>query len=133
MWASFKFHQIKSPSFGMIYRPYALVFLKSKDGADWVPVEMVVDTGADYTILPKKYLPILGYDAAIDCEPEITYGVGGPETVYLLRKIRVKLDKWEKDIPVGFLERDDVPALFGRHMFMELMKTTFAKHVVMFE
>lgn len=131
--ARFRFHEIRSPLFDVIYRPYALVYIGDKERKRWVPVEMVVDTGADYTILPKRYLPILGFDALKDCETQTTYGVGGPETVYLLRNARVRLGAWENEAPVGFLERDDVPALLGRHEFMELLKATFEHHVVTFE
>jgi len=131
--AKFQFRKLLSPTLGEIYRPYALVGVRTKDNKRWIPVETVVDTGADYTILPKRYLPSLGYDALKDCETQTTYGVGGPETVYLLRKIKVKLGDWEQDVPIGFLERSDVPALLGRHEFMELLKTTFDQRVVTFD
>lgn len=128
----FKFHQIRSKSFGLIHRPYALVHVQAKDGTHWVPVEMIVDTGADYTILPARYVTILGYNVHTDCEPELTYGVGGSQTVYLLRQMTVRLGEWERNIPIGFIEGGNAPALLGRHQFMELIDTRFKDRMVVF-
>lgn len=100
--AVFPFRFIGKTKLGVIYRPYAIVLAYSKARSKWQPVEMVVDTGADYTLLPKRYSVILGIDLTRDCEAETTLGVGGAETVYQYKNLPVKLGNWEKKIPAGF-------------------------------
>lgn len=131
---------IKSPftfigktNLGKIYRPYAIVLVFSKLRNNWLPIEMVVDTGADYTLFPKRYAEILGIDLNLDCQPETTLGVGGSETVYQHKNLPIKIGNWKKKIPAGFLERDDVPSLLGRLDCLELLKLTFTDLVSIFE
>ena len=94
---------------------------------------MIVDTGADYTLLPRFMADKLGIDLENDCKVFTTYGVGGGERVYFLPKIKVKLGEWERTIPVGFLERNEVPPLLGRHLFLETFESLFSSnHTVSF-
>ena len=125
---------IKSPfafigrtKLGKIYRPYIIVSFYSKLIDRWLPVEMVVDSGADYTLLPNRYASILGIDFESDCSKEKTQGVGGTEMVYQYPKLPLRVNKWEKKIPVGFLSRDDIPALLGRLGCLEVLRVTFEK------
>lgn len=130
--AVFPFTFIGKTKLGEIYRPYAIVLAYSKVRNKWQPVEMVVDTGADYTLLPKRYSVILGIDLTRDCAAETTLGVGGVETVYQYKNLPVKLGNWEKKIPVGFLERDDVPALLGRLDCLEELNLNFKDRKTIF-
>jgi|SRR3990167_10347245 len=130
----FSFRREKSSILGSIYRPVAQVFFWSKQSRDWSEVWMIVDTGADYTLLPRFMADDLGIDLEKECRIFNTYGVGGGERVYFLPKIKVKLDDWERIIPVGFLERNEIPPLLGRHLFMETFDTEFTKkHMVIFK
>lgn len=100
---------------GKIYRPYIQVSITSKNIDEWIPIEMIVDSGADYTLLPKRYAQLLCIDLSKDSFPKETSGVGGKEKVYLCRRVvRIKISNWEKTIPVGILARNDIPALLGR-------------------
>lgn len=94
---------------------------------------MVVDTGADYTLLPRYIADKLGISLERDCKTFITYGVGGGERVYLLPKVKVRLGDWERIISVGFLERNEIPPLMGRHLFLETFETLFSSdHILSF-
>ena len=128
----FSFRKIRSEVFRFIYRPYADVYLQKKDKSGWRLATMVVDTGADYTILPSTYAESLGIDLAKDCMPQTTHGIGGPETVFIYKGLIVKLANYQRKIPVGFLERADVPPLLGRHEFLETFRVVFEKHRVDF-
>lgn len=123
--ASFPFKFITKTKLGKIYRPYIIVSVYSKQRKAWQPLEMVIDTGADYTLFPKKYAEILGVDLLNECFAETTLGIGGAETVYQHKSLRIKIDNWEKQIPVGFLERNDIPALLGRLDCLEILHLTF--------
>lgn len=130
----FPFRKEKSPILGLIYRPIAQVFFRSKQSKDWSEIWMIVDSGADYTLLPRYMADELGVNLETDCQKFATYGIGGGEKVYFLPKIKVKLGNWERMIPIGFLERDEIPPLLGRHLFMETFDTEFTKeHVVVFK
>lgn len=100
---------------GKIYRPYVRVLITSKNIEEWIPIEMIVDSGADYTLLPSRYAQLLNISLVKDCFPQQTSGVGGKERVYLCKRVvSIKIGKWEETIPVGILARNDIPALLGR-------------------
>ena len=99
----------------------------------WTELWMIVDTGADYTLLPHFMADKLGINLEKECKIFNTYGVGGGERVYFLPKIKAKLGNWERMVPVGFLERNEIPSLLGRHLFLETFETTFSSnHTVQF-
>lgn len=126
------FKKIASEIFGEIYRPYADIIAYGKNGKA-KKITLVVDTGADYTIFPRREAALLGIDLNKDCTIHTTFGVGGARNVYLYRNLPVDLDGKQFKIPVGFLDTNEVPPLLGRHQFMELFKTCFSSHVVTFE
>lgn len=109
-----------------------MVDFKTKINDDWLSIEMIVDTGADYSLLPKRYAPLLGVDIETDCIAKTTLGVGGSETVYFCKNQMIRINDWKKNIPIGFLERDDIPPLLGRMGFMELLKIILYKHQTIF-
>jgi len=121
----FPYQKEKSDLLGIIYRPMASVSFQSRNNT-WVSVRMIVDSGADYTLLPRYVAKRLQIDLEKDCKQITTHGVGGESYVYFLPKIRVRLGIWERNIPLGFLDGDDVPPLLGRHLFMETFETLFS-------
>jgi len=123
----FKYRRIPSEIFGSIYRPYITVMLQKKDKSGWRKARMIVDTGADYSILPRSYAVYLGIDLTADCIAQSTHGVGGMETVYIYKGLVLKVGDFERKVPVGFLDRDDIPALFGRHECLETFRTVLDK------
>lgn len=107
---------------GKIFRPYIQVLISSNKIDEWIPVEMIVDTGADYTLLPKRYAEILQINLKKECRLEKTYGVGGKEIVYQCRSnTKLKIGNFERVIPVGFLDRDNIPPLLGRLQALEAL------------
>lgn len=132
--ATLKFAFDKSPSeiFGYVHRPIARVDFWSRKLNGWIRVIMIVDTGADYTLLPRFYAQDLGIDLRRECKTHWTGGIGGREKVYLFREMKVRLGKWERTIPLGFLDRDNIPPLLGREDFLETFKITLANHYTSF-
>lgn len=129
----FPFRSEKSPILGTIHRPIAQVLFWSKVYQRWSEVWMIVDTGADYSLLPRFMADELKINLETECKVFNTFGVGGGERVYFLPKIKVKLGSWERIIPVGFLERNEIPPLLGRHKFLETFETLFStNHIVSF-
>ncbi len=119
---------------GKIYRPYLVIEITSKKIKEWIPLEVLVDTGADYTLLPKKYAGLLGINIEKECRAENTYGIGGREKIYLCKnKVVVKIGSFTKTVPVGFLSRDDVQALLGRLQALEVLTLIMKQCITTFE
>lgn len=134
MTISFPFKEEKSLIFGKVRRPIAEVFFKHKTENIWQPVTMIIDTGADYTLLPRFLAPLLGINLFYDCQKIITQGVGGESQVYLVKnKIKVKIGEFTRKVPVGFLAHDYIPPLLGRQEFFETFRVIFEKFQVHFE
>ena len=130
--ARFPFKRVGHSDWGPLDRPYADVFFQAYDSDRLVPIKMVVDTGADYTLLPSRYADLLGISLKKHCDRSESQGIGGKEAIYLLRdRIKIYIARWKMEIPVAFLARDDVPALLGRLRCLEKVsllmkrKTTF--------
>lgn len=121
--------------FGHIWRPMAKVTLKSPKEEKLVTVWMVVDTGADYTLLPRHFSEKLRISLEKDCFKDVTFGVGGNQVVYFCKsKIEVEIDHLKRRIPLAFVDNNEVPALLGRLGFLETFDTEFLKsHVVVFK
>ena len=117
-----------SPLFGSVSRPVVLVALWSQKIQGWVRVVALVDTGADYTLLPHHYARHLGIRLDRDAQVFDTMGVGGRARVYVVRHWPMQLGHWRREIPLGFVTRDDLPPLFGRHACLETFKLTLDRH-----
>ena len=123
----------KTP-YGHIYRPVAKVTLKSPSVKKFVDIWMVVDTGADYTIIPRHFSDKLRVSLEKDCTKDTTLRVGGTQTIYFLKsKISAKIGNMEMKIPIAFFDNNEVPALLGRLGFLETFDAEFLRsHVVIF-
>lgn len=133
MAVNFLFKKEKSLLLGVIYRPIATVFFEDKKTAVFKPITMLVDTGADYTLLPRFLAFSLNINLNKDCRKLKTSGVGGQQTVFFCKeKITVRLGNWQRKIPLGFLANDFLPPLLGRHEFFETFKTVFDDRQVTF-
>lgn len=131
----FAFENVGGSLFGTVYRPIAKVFFKSLKNNIWISTWMVIDTGADFTILPRYLSEDLEVSLEKDCIKDTTTGVGGQQALYLCRKrIKAKLGAHERDIPLAFLDSNELPALLGRLGFLETFNTQFLKnHFVVFK
>ena len=123
----FSFERAQSKIFGDIWRPVAqVVFTSPRDPQRKQETWLLVDSGADYTLLPRYIGLDLEVNFETDCKPFHTSGIGGMEKVFLLPEIEAQLGDFKRKIPVGFLDRDEVPPLLGRHLFMETFETYFS-------
>ena len=132
---SFKFEDVGNSVFGHIYRPIAKVNLASPSSENKIDVWMIIDTGADYTILPRHISQILRISLEQDCISDTTFGIGGNQKIYFYKaKVTAKIGKLERKIPLAFFDSNEVPALLGRLGFLETFTTHFLKsHTVVFE
>lgn len=124
----FPFKYITLNRFGRILRPYAIVSVFKKDLGIYINRTLVVDTGADLTIFPRKDAFLFGIDLEKETVAEETFGIGGKEKIFLYNNLKVKLDSVLLSIPVGFLNRNDIPALLGRQHFLETLDARFVNY-----
>src|SRR3989344_2317711 len=120
--------------FGRIYRPIAKVTFSSLDLSKLVDVWMIVDTGADFSILPAHFAEKLRVNFEKDCVKDATSGVGGEQTIYLLKKpLEAKVGYFSRKVPVAFFDSNEIPPLLGRLGFLETFDAEFLKkHAVVF-
>ena len=132
---TFPFEDAGKNYFGRIFRPIAKVSFQSPKHRIWTDTWMVVDTGADFTILPQYLSEDLSISLERDCLKESTMGVGGERTIYLLKsKIKARLGSVDRMVPLAFFDTNEVPALLGRLGFLETFDTEYLKsHVVLFK
>ncbi len=125
----FPYEKEHSQIFGLIRRPIVKVGFWSKKFNRWLEFTMIIDTGADYTLFPHSKAEDLGVDLEKECLIFQTSGIGGTEKVYLFKKIEMKLGKWIETVPVGFLDRDDIPPLLGRFKCIDRFDFLFSNFV----
>lgn len=129
MFIKFPFEKAYSKIFGEIYRPIAqAIFTSPNNPKLQQEVWLLVDTGADYTLLPRYFGIDLNIDFETDCKIFYTSGIGGAEKVFLLPRIEVQIGGFKRTIPVGFLDRNEVPPLLGRHLCLETFEMYFASN-----
>ena len=121
--------------FGRIFRPVAKVTLQVAHNDKSIDIWMVVDTGADYTIIPRHLSEKLRISLKKDCVKDITVGVGGKETIYFYKsKITAKIGDMKRLIPIAFFDNNELPPLLGRLGFLETFNAEFLKsHVLIFK
>lgn len=127
---SFPYEVKSSPIFKIIKRPVAEVSFWSSQRKRWLKYTMIVDTGADYTVFPVSVSKDLKINLEKDCNQYFTRGIGGTEKVYIYKKkLLIKLGNYETKILAGFLERDDIPPLLGRHQCLDKFDVLFSHFV----
>ena len=131
---TFPFRFISNNYFGQVWRPYATLLVRKKDQPKiWIERVMIIDSGADFTIFPKKDAFIFGIDLTNETRIDKTHGIGGAEKIFLYKNLEIKVDSTLLKIPVGFLNRNDIPALMGRQNFLEIFRLIFENHKTLIE
>lgn len=129
----FPYEEKRSNIFKVVKRPIVLVDIWSKKLNKFLTYSFIVDTGADYTLLPKTIAKDLGIDILKDCYMYESKGIGGKEQVYFLKKkIVIKIGESKRQIPIGFLDRDDIPPLLGRQQCLDTFDLIFSKFTTTF-
>ncbi len=124
---SFSFEETKTSFLGTIRRPTVTIKVWSDVFNEWHNVSMLIDTGADYTLLPQ-YMGYLFATKRSGKNQHTTVGVGGDHKVHFLEKVKVKVGNFEREIPVGISSSNQIPPLMGRHLFFETFKVLFDKN-----
>jgi predicted aspartyl protease len=119
----FKFAKENSSSLGIVYRPIAKVGLKDATGEHF-ELSMLVDSGADITILSKRIGDIMGLDVE-QGEAKVFRGIAG-EIIAYVHKIPLTMNGREVDTRVAFA-LSEVPNLLGRLDIFKNFEISFRK------
>lgn len=128
---AFPYERRSSPVFGAIRRLVAQVELYSVVFQRWLAYTMVVDTGADYCVVPASIALDLGVRLR-QCDRQVASGIGGTQKIFLARRIRLRLGPWRLVVPVGFVTREDVPPLLGRYQCLDVVDLRLNQFVTTF-
>lgn len=123
----FKYSEYIYPDGSKIFRPTVSIVFKNK--SKFIQTEAVIDSGADFTILPIEIAGIL--DIKLDLRTKATfYGAGStPFTVYaspveiehILRQGGFRPIKWKTKV---FFAESQPGILLGQKGFLERFKVT---------
>jgi len=123
---TFPFEEGKSSIVGKIARPVAHIDFFSIRSNVPQPVTLILDSGADYTLLPRFLASPLEVDLLRDTRKIHTRGVGGDARVYFLKKkINIKVGSVISEIHIGFFNSNSVPPLLGRLDFFDQFRILF--------
>lgn len=131
----FGFKKFGESFFGTVYRPIAKASFKSPSKDIWIDTWLIVDTGADFTILPRFMAKDLEISLEKDCMKDSSVGIGGEQLIYLCKKkVTFKIGSLNREIPLAFFDSNEVPPILGRLGALETFETTFNKnHSIIFK
>ncbi len=104
------------------WQPKYRVVLKAKTSKS---LEMLVDSGADFSLIPKDLGHILGYELAVAETVSQAEGVGG-SVRYVLRNVEMQLDSYTFTAPAAWMQTEAYQdVLLGREVVFDLFDIEF--------
>ncbi len=89
------------------------------------PVKMLVDSGADFSLITKQLGLDLGYTTALGEVPGKAEGIGGSIN-YLLRNVEITIDAYTFTAPVAWVQSDECEELIlGREVVFDRFNIEF--------
>jgi hypothetical protein len=119
----FKFARENSSSLGFVYRPIAKVGLRDANG-EMFELSMLVDSGADISILSKRIGDIMGLDVE-QGEAKVFRGIVG-ELIAYVHKIPLFINGKKVETRVAFA-LSEVPNLLGRLDILRILRLVSGK------
>ena len=119
----FKFAKENSSSIGIVYRPIAKVGLRDASG-ELFELSMLVDSGADITILSKRIGDIMGVNVE-QGEAKVFRRIVG-EMIAYVHKIPLSINGKKIETRVAFA-LSEVPNLLGRLDIFKNFEISFRK------
>lgn len=87
-------------------------------------LQFVLDTGADFTMLPHHMAEVIGIDLTT-CPQGVSYGVEGEGIKVYMSKIQIKIGQVELKVRCLFSEKETTPYILGRADIFSIFNITF--------
>jgi predicted aspartyl protease len=117
----FPLDEIETP-YGRVVDPTVVLQLKTPDG--YRTFNFVVDSGADYTVLPGSFAEELGVDLTEAPRMDLC-GVAGIDVPARLADITFRIGDSDVTVPCLFSSNQDTPYLLGRMGFFSRFNVLF--------
>jgi len=123
---TFKYKNFERPDGSSSYGPYIPLTIKGPEAS--IDMLFLLDSGADYTVIPIELAEILGLD--LSKPKERTSGVGGKIYTKLsdmVVELKNAHEKYTFKIPIHVIlkKNSNVPPLLGRASFFNKFQITF--------
>ncbi|MBI5227488.1 aspartyl protease family protein [Candidatus Micrarchaeota archaeon] len=125
----FKFREGHSRIFGKTLRPVADVTLRNGDRD--VVQGMIVDSGADVTLIPKSVGDYIGFKINNEKIVEVK-GIGDRGIPVVLKKAFIRIGEKEIDAIVAWSLIEEVPLLLGRKDVFDKFQIIFKDNTSIF-
>lgn len=124
----FPYIEKESRILGRILRPLIQIEIFSRERKDWEVIdEVLADTGADLTVLPRYLGENLIRDITSGKYVEIKGVVPTSVLVAFIHKLKIKVAGKEFDTKVAIADSNDVPPILGRFDALDLFNIDFKK------
>lgn len=107
----FPYREEPSQDFGVIWKPYVTVRISF--GEKTFRCEMLLDSGADITLIPKRVGDYLGFEVEKEAIREVR-GIGEGAVPYIVKHVKIKIGEDEIEPRIGWALIEEVPFLLGR-------------------
>ena len=125
----FKFREGHSRIFGKILRPFADVILQNGDKE--LLYLMLVDSGADLTLIPKSVGDYLGFRIDNDAVKEVK-GVDEQNVPIILKKLNLKIGDRKIEAHIAWCLIEEVPLVLGRKDVFDNFEVVFKDNKTIF-
>ncbi len=120
------YREEKSDVFEIVKRPRIEIEIFSIKKNKWIIFdEVLADTGADFSVLPRYTGNLIVDDITTGKYAEIKGVVPGVKLIVYIHKLKLKIDEVEFESSVAIADSDDVPMILGRIKGLDLFKCIF--------
>ena len=125
---SFDYKEQASDIFGKVSRPLIELEIYSEIEKDWIKIKnMLADTGADISILPKNTGELILTDITKGRIYEVKGIMPFARLVVYINNLKFRVNSKEFELPVAIADSDDVLPILGRVKGLDLFNVNFIK------
>ena len=122
---TFDYGEKKSGIFAKVKRPLVTLEIKTHSG-EWLKLqEVLADTGADISILPRDVAELILEDFKNGKYQEIMGIVPFSKLVCYIHNLTFRIDSKEFILPVAVADSDSVPPIIGRVKGLDIFEVLF--------
>jgi len=114
---SFPYRPIRIRRVGIHWRPFATAILSYR--GESIELDFLVDSGADFTVIPKSVGEQLGFDQPAKSVEHFT-GVGAGVVSYVLKRVRLQIGDAKIAVRIAWALEEVTPVLGRLDVFDQL-------------